>query len=53
MKTRIFGTIFVLTVLVALYILTGGNTMSSSSPAAFEEPAFSSSDNDFKDLKIN
>lgn len=50
MKTVIVGTIFVLTVLSALFVLTEGSKPSTTNVQS--QPTTSSSDKDFKDLKI-
>jgi hypothetical protein len=52
MKTRIIGSLLVLTILVALYILTGGDVQTHSQPTLQSQPP-SSADSDFKSLKIN
>lgn len=55
MKARIIGSIFVLAILVALFILTGGldEVNNSSTPSEQVAPSNPVSDNAFKDLKIN
>jgi hypothetical protein len=54
MKTRIFGSLLVLAILVALFVLTGGDHQNPSSSTVQSQPAPpSSADNDLKNLKIN
>jgi len=54
MKTRIFGSLLVLVILVALFVLTGGDHQSPSGSTVQSQPLPpSSSDNDLKNLKIN
>ena len=54
MKTRIFGSLLVLVILVALFVLTGGDHQSPAGPTMQSQPQpQSSSDADLKNLKIN
>lgn len=51
---RIFGGLFVLTILVALFFFYDGNTSTTNSPATQTQSVpQNSSDADFKGLKIN
>lgn len=52
MKTRIFGSLLVLAILIVLYVLTGGDIQTHSQPTLQTRPS-SSADSDFKSLKIN
>ncbi len=52
MKARIIGSIIVLAVLGALFVLTEGNGGSNTNKPQFSSQP-NSSDNAFKDLKIN
>lgn len=51
MKTRIFGSIFVVGILVLLYVLTEGNSTTQTTQG--DAPMSIQSDADFKALKIN
>jgi len=54
MKTRIIGTILVLAILAALFVLTGGDNQNPTGSTVQSQPQpQSSSDNDLKNLKIN
>ena len=54
MKMRIFGGLFVLTILVALFFASGGDTPNKNSSATQNQSVpQNSSDADFKGLKIN
>lgn len=54
MKTRIVGSILVLAILAALFVLTGGDHQSPPGSTVQSQPMPpSSSDNDLKNLKIN
>lgn len=53
MKARLIGFIFVIVVLAALFVLTGGDSSLPGSSTVQSQPMQpSSSDNDFKNLKI-
>lgn len=53
MKARIFGAVFVLLVLGALYVLTEGDLTTNTSGDTITTVPATPSDNDFKNLKIN
>lgn len=52
MKMRIFGGLFVLAILVALFLMMEDQTSIKSNPAAQSQPVPSSNDADLKGLKI-